>query len=469
MDGRHRREDLPTDAPVSPPALADRGRARVAARVPRRRDGSALMLSRPLMRKLFDDLLSNYSYVGLMALVTLFVLPQYARMLGPEQWGTVALCITIQAFLFSVDQLLGPTMLREVARAAEHGRQHAAYLRFLRLYALPAFAGFVLGIAILWMLERQRAAQGGAMPADLVWALRLALVQALFQFSNNAAIGYWSGLNQQRRANRRLAAFVLLKHGLALTLLVTWGANAVVYMLPFALVSALEFLANHRRIERDGDAAPAVVGTGHAATEWRDLAGFGAAATLGLITAQIDRAFLSFALPVEQYGVYVLVGSLMLSMLSLQAPIQRAFLPRLTTATDPQLIAKAMLKVECALLVLPALLMAAFPETVLLLWLHDAELVRAGAPTFRLLMLGVALNAVYVPASAMLLHLHRNAAIAAINLTVLGVQLWILAVWTPQVGMVAGAWSWLACGLVQLVCAVFIAFPVRTPTPRNLY
>jgi hypothetical protein len=78
--------------------------------------------------------------------------------------------------------------------------------------------------------------------ADALWALHLALAQFFFQFSNNAAIGYWNGREQQRFANLRLAAFTLAKHALALMLLAIWNAGAATYMGAFSFIAALDFV-----------------------------------------------------------------------------------------------------------------------------------------------------------------------------------------------------------------------------------
>jgi len=118
-------------------------------------------------------------------------------------------------------------MLRDVARAAAQGRAQQAYARFLRWYALPAALLFVIGQIVLSAYAQYRAGQSAPLSADLLWAIRLALLQFAFQFSNNAAIGYWNGREQQGRANRRLAAFALTKHAAALLTLLLWQATAV--------------------------------------------------------------------------------------------------------------------------------------------------------------------------------------------------------------------------------------------------
>ena len=403
-------------------------------------------------RQLIENLISNYGYIVFFALISVFVMPLYLRLLGAVGWGSVAVCLTLQGFLFSLDMALSPLMLRDVARAAVNAPAHWVYRRFLRIYATASAIVFVFGLILLELIANYRAARGESISADMLWALRLALVQFLFQFSNNAAIGYWNGLERQRLANLRLVAFMLAKHALALMLIVTWSASASMYMGAFAIVAPIEFFLNYRRVGLEQTEAPL-----DAFPQRRhDVLGYAAAALLGLATSQIDRGYLSLTLPAAEYGLYFLIGIPMLTFFSLQMPIQRAYLPRLATASSPSDVAVAILKVSFLLIAIPSLLLAAFPQLALNLWLHNPELAASGAPTFRLLMLTVAMSAISAPASLLLLNRHRNATIGALNLIVLFAQS-VLLVWlTPRLGMLAGAIAWLACGLIQLAATPVI-------------
>ena len=404
-------------------------------------------------RPLLSDLAANYAYVGLMALITVFVVPIYVRALG-SAWSSVAICLTIQNFLFLMDVALAPIMLRDVARAQLHENAPRLYRRYLRFYGGLALLTFVIAQLAIQMVDHTLAESGTPLSSDLFWALRLALVQFLFQFSNNAATGYWNGQGRQRYANVRLAGFALVKHACAVLSVLQWH-SAAAYMLPFATISAIEFAANYRLL-RNADASSPLVTATIDAVGWRDAAGFAMAATLGIATAQIDRIYLSAALSADTFGVYYLVTSLMMSVFSLQPPILRAFLPRIAIAERPRVIALSMLKVHIVLIVLPTLVMAAFPQTVLYLWLHNRDIAAQGALPFRLLMLAVAMNAVFAPAGMLLVNSHRYRTLAIMNSVILAGQAIALFALTPRLGMIAGACAWLVCGAIQMICAGWI-------------
>lgn len=408
------------------------------------------------LRRLAVNISSSYANVALMALITLLVVPLYARTLGRVEWGTVALCMTVQGLLFSFELALGPLMLRDTARAARTGREYAVYLKFLRLYG-----GFALGACALAVLAMVTPGLSASHGSGTTLAIVFLLLQFAFQFSNNAAIGYWNGLEQQRRANLRLACFALAKHAVALLLVTRWSATALAYLAPFAVIGAIEFLLNFRAVRNQNRALHGQLAAGTSAEpessgDWRSLAGFGLAAGIGLLSSQIDRIFLSLTLPAAQYGTYYLIGTLALAMLQLQMPIQRAFLPRMATAAAPREVVRAMLKVTLALVTFPCLAMAAFSETVLRLWLHDPAIAASAATPFRLFLLGIALVSLYAPSSLLLISQHRYRTMLRINGVALAIQLLLLFLLTPDLGITAGGLAWLGCGLVQATCAAWL-------------
>lgn len=397
--------------------------------------------------RLATNILSSYGYFALAALITLFVVPIYVNALGAAQWGSVALCLTLQGILFAIDVALGPLMLRDVARADAAGRLTAVFRGFLLRYGGIALVLFTAGqFAVAWLDEAP----------ELTWVIRLALLQFLFQFANNAATGLWHGLQRQGFANTRLAGFTLARHAAAVLVVTQWNATPVALFLPFALVAALEFCLNLRRVLRELAARPDNPGSSIPPAPWRAGLLFVAAAALGICTAHLDRVFLSLHLPPEQFGVYFLIGSLMLSLLHLQLPVQRAFLPPMATTDSPRAVGAAMLRVSLVLLVLPCLLLALFPERLLLLWLGDASIAESAAEPLRLLLIAAALNALYGPTSLLLLRQHRYGLMTSINASALGAQLLVLVLLTPRLGMTAGALAWGAGGLVQLAWAVQI-------------
>ena len=396
------------------------------------------------MRRLLDALAANYGYAAFAALATLLLVPLYVRLLGAA-WGSFALGLTLQGFLFLADGMLSPLLLRDAARArAAHAG--IAYRRFLRRYARLAVV-LVVGGQLLLSLPLT------GIDGDLVPVLRLALLQFGFQFANGAAITFLIGRGRQREANLRLVAFALARHAAALAVLAA-VASAAACFAASAVVGAIEFTVNWRRLrgERgaadDADAAVVRPDPGHR------IALFAVGSALGLVAGQLDRVVLALTQPAPRYGVYYLAGSVLLSLLSLQVPATRTFLPLIARGAGARTAARAMLAVLALTIIAPALVIALFPQAVLLLWLHDAAIAAEGAPVLRLLMLALAMNALYAPAGLLLVQAHRYGTITLVNATILLAEALLLYRLLPDAGILAGAIAWLACGAIQLPVAV---------------
>lgn len=393
------------------------------------------------MQRLPSPLVSNYGYTAFMALVTLLLVPLYVRMLGGA-WGQLAICLTLQGFLFLADGTLSPLVLRDAART-RRAEAWPQYLRFLRWYGAIAIMLFLLGNAAL--MSRP------SLDADLVLALRIALLQFGFQFANGAVIAFLIGQGRQREANLRLVGFAFAKHASALLLLIR-SPHASSYLGAFAAISAVEFFANHLRMRDERLASPAAFVRPPDAG--RGIALFVVASALGLATGQIDRFYLALTQPAARYGVYYLAGSVLLSLLSLQVPAARTFLPLIAISQRPHAVAASTLKVLAVTIIVPAIVTMLFAHTLLALWLHDETIATEGAPALRLLMLGLVMNTLYAPAGMLLVHAHRYATMAVMNATILATQVIVLYLSTPRVGILGGAFSWLACGAIQLVVAI---------------
>lgn len=403
------------------------------------------------------NLAANYAHFGVMALVALFVVPVYARMLGPLAWGQLAICLTALGLLLFLELALAPILVRDVATAASTDAAWQTYRHYLRVYFRFAAACFLLGQALIAGLE-SGVAGWPPLPGDLAWAMRLMLVLFVFQLANAAAIGYWNGLQRQLRANLRLAGFALLKHAGALAGVVFLAPSAVAYMAPFALFGALEFGVNAWTVRRESarSGAPTRPAEPPRFANWRGMAGFGLAVALGLLTVQIDRLYLAQTLTIEAFGHYYLVSYLALAALNFYLPIQRVFLPRLASAPERKPELAAMLRLTTLLIVPPCLLAILFPEQVLLLWLHDAAIAEAGAGTLRLLFLAVAMLALSAGPKLLLVYGNRYRTLVAIEAAILvaqGLALWLCA---REWGMLAGGLAWLVSASTQAGVAILL-------------
>lgn len=433
-----------------------------------------LMRIRPLLRRVFasqlgQNILTNYLTVVWMGGLSIVLIPLYLKRLGPNQWGVVAICMAIQGFLGLLDAGLGQIMPRDIARVAGDRIAEARVFRvFSRAYVSLGLVGLVLGQAsVPWLIEHWfNQGQGVGDGAGL--ALRLVLVQFLFQFANNAHMGYWNGLQAQKLANLRQCLFGTAKHTGALALVYMWRADAIAYLLPFALISALEWWTNrHTVCGRLGNLANGKTSVADFKVLARETGVLALGVLIGMLVSQIDRIVLSRSVDSASFGRYVIVANLGLAFMQLQYPLMRAFFPRIVRvdASGSHVFQWQQWLGVLALCVLPCGLVALLAPWLLQVWIGSPQMVAEGSAPLRLILGAVAINAVYHLIYQRILARGQGRLVVLINLVALVfvTPLAMLAAW--EYGIIAGGLAWLLGAVIQLgFGAVWL---LKNGTPRR--
>jgi O-antigen/teichoic acid export membrane protein len=324
---------------------------------------------------------------------------------------------------------------------------------FSRAYMGLGLLGLVLGQAAApWLIAHWfNQAQGGGDQADL--ALRLVLVQFLFQFANNAHTGYWNGLQAQRLANFRQCVFGTVKHVGALVLVYFWRADALAYLMPFALVSTLEWWVNRCSVRRDlGEFFDGAVSVDDFRVLAREAGVLALGVLIGMLAAQIDRIVLSRLVDVASFGRYVIVANLGLAFMQLQYPLIRAFFPRIVRA-DAGDSTSSLQQLGLGLFflcVLPCAIVVAVAPWLLKIWLADPQIVSEGTAPLRLILGAVAINGIYQLIYQRILAQGRGRMALLINALVLVVVTPITVAAAREYGIVAGGLAWLSVAVLQL-------------------
>ena len=394
--------------------------------------------------------------------LTLALIPVYVHLLVPQQWGLVAACITFQGVLALLDAGLAQIMPRDMAIAGGNAvREGKVFRTFSRLYLIVAGIGMLVAqLGAGWLAQHWlRVAD---IPHDYVEiVLRVAAAQFLFQFANNAHLGYWNGLQRQATANFSQCAFFTAKHLIALSLILLWKAEALAYLLSFMVISSLEWYTNRyfitAQISRSEEAQLITLNDLLGAA--RQAAGLAAGVLLGVFVSQLDRIILSRTVELEQFGRYIVVAQLGQAFLQLQYPIMRAFLPSLVVAeagTNSERVSNRTLGLAVlGVGILPALLLATFAEPVLVLWTRDVSIAAEGALPLALIAIAVAFNSIF---NIIFIHMVKSSAFhfLAVGYFVAGV---IIILIVPECartyGIVAGGLSWLVFCSVQLFFGVW--------------
>jgi O-antigen/teichoic acid export membrane protein len=387
--------------------------------------------------------------------LSIALIPFYLRWLGPEQWGIVAICMALQAFFNLLDAGLAQIMPRDIARvASDPAARFKTYLVYLRTYVFLAIIGLAIGqVSVPWLVDHWFSG-GKSFDTQDSWAFHLVVLQFLFQFSNNANIGYWSGMQLQVLANFRQCAFGSLKHVGALGAVFFWRADALAYLIPFATIAALEFFINRRTI------CTASKDSSHSPIHWEDYKKLGREAgmlfvgvMIGMLASQMDRIVLSKYVDVTAFGIYAIVASLGLAVMQLQQPLVRAFLPRITqefAANNSASIGNLAIGTTL-LCIVPCLILAVLSPWILQIWIGIPEVVQQGALPLSLFFCAVAFNALYQLIYQRLLIGGHGALIAKINALTLLITLPLLLLLVEPFGIKAGGFYWLLMSCLQLL------------------
>lgn len=414
-----------------------------------------------LNTQLVRNILSNYFAVIWMGGISLVFIPIYFRKLGAEQWGIVAICITIQALFSLLDAGLAQIMPRDIARATADSSNitnvYKAYKTYAYSYIFLGLIGFLLAQLIIPWLADHWFSNGKEFSFDDRLAFHLVMVQFLFQFSNNANIGFWNGVQSQGLANWRLCFFGTLKHVLAVLLVLIWQPTALAYLLPFVVIAVVEYFSNSRQImlrfkglqlplPRYQDYLNLVKETGV----------FFVGVLLGMLASQMDRIVLTHYVSAASFGVYAVVLSLGLAFMQLQAPLVRAFLPKIV-ADDPSKERRSFIYLAVGIsvfCVLPCIIFGLASSEVLQFWIGSPGVTQEGSFALSMIFFGVALNAIYQLVYQKLLIQNKGTVIVKINSLIMFITVPVLILTSTKIGISAGGIYWFLMCLLQLVFGI---------------
>ena len=408
------------------------------------------------------------------AMLLLFV-PVYVRLLGLEAYGLIGILATLQVWLSLLDMGLRPALAREMARFVGGGRDGDSIWLLLRsievvviALALIVFAGFALVSPWLARHWIHPAALSTATVATAFTVMGFVIATQLVEEVYTSSM---VGLQRQVVQNVIATAAVTIRAVGAVAIL-TWVSRSVIaFFLWQGAVSLMSMTASavvvHRHLPPRG-AVPRF--SGAAVLELRDYAlGMIGIAVVSLMLTQVDKLLLSARLPLHDFGLYVLAGSVAGAMSMMTAPVGGTFFPRLTELVerDDRSGLVTAFHQAAQLLALMAgaagLVIALFSERLLLAWTGDAAVARGVAPILSIMAVGTMFNALSGSMYALRSAFGWTSLTLRINLV--GVLLVVPALWfvTRHFGGVGAAWVWMLTNGGILIAGLFGTFGRTLP------
>lgn len=355
-------------------------------------------------RRLADIGILYFSKSGAVV-VNLLVLPRLQILLSPQDFGLVALFVTLQALLLVLDLGLSALVGRDVAISPPSSSQ--PFLVWRTAEAALSL-GYLIGALVVLV-----AAASGAMPLDPGMALFAIGALWLLTLQN---IGYSALLARQdfMVGSSLLVAGSVLR-GIASLLAVMAAPTLLAFLLAQAGFALLQFLVIHMRCRSQLGGAGAVgpspsrslAAIGALLWRARSLSLFGIA---GAIVLQADKLILSVLTSPAEMSPYFLATSLCLLPISILAgPLASFFQPRVLQAFGQQDTGMASLHLRrlahalIAVVLLPTALVWLLRGPLIDTWLLGAENVALVVRYTAILLPGVCLGAFgFLPYMALL-------------------------------------------------------------------
>ncbi len=382
-------------------------------------------------------------------LVTLFFIPQYNLLLGAEEFGGVAVILSLQAFFLMSDLGLATLISRDtaIARDSPTALHSVTWMRRRAEAILLVLATAAALIAVLlplawpaWSVESAfRVASVGYLVATLV-------ATNIVQLSLNA-IGLY-------RTSAIIAVIGAVTRG-AVTVLVLHATPSILAFLQAQLIIAVVHFAIARAI-LDRRAA-----TGLKAERLFDLEAIrllcGRCAPLVLYTlggaaaVNLDKTIISAFISLKVAGTYFLATTYALVPVGiLSGPINSYFAPKVAHArhagdhaAEYRLSLMFQLILMCVV-VGPSLSLAVQMSDWLMLWLHDAAQVRRIMAIAPILLAGGALSATGYYPTSYLIAVEDNGYLARLSITAAIGVLIAAPVFAAQSDLRGVAWSYFA-------------------------
>lgn len=418
------------------------------------------------MSRLRHNVIANIAGQGWGALVTVFVVPLYIKLVGIEAYGLIGFFVMLQGLLIILDLGLGQTLNREMARYSALPSTLKETRNLLRSLEIVYWTiGILIGVSIATLspVIAQHWIKAQSLPQETVQraVLLMGLVVAL-QWPASLYLSGLMGLQRQVLVNaiRIVAATVGGAGGVIILTLLSrdivtlfiW--QAVVACMIVVLVAVLLW----RTLSLDGH-SPQFSNKALQRVK-RFAAGMTGITLTGIILIQADRVVLSNLLSLDRFAYYTLAWVVANGMYIFIAPIYSSFSPRFAALAAQDDVAGLRslyhqgTQLMAALIAPVAAVLFFCSYEVVELWTGATETAKNTAPIVSLLIVGTTLNGLMnLPYALQLAHGRTNIGLA-INLMLIALAFPALVFMAMTYGAVGGAAVWAGLNALYLLVGI---------------
>ncbi len=409
------------------------------------------------------NILASYVGQGLVALLTLVMVPVYLHWLGAESYGLVGFFTMLQAWFQLLDLGLTPTLARELSRwkaGAVDGNRMASMVRALEW----VFASLGVVSAIALGLAAESIAHGWLKTQSIPAS---ELGSCLWSMAGMIAVRWLIGLyrgglgGMERMVALNVSGVTLagMRAAGGWALLAFWTTRPSVFFLWQLIMMLMDLLVSAWLFYRAFPLRAVQLWPAWRSLDglWRMAGSMAFLAGLWVVICQTDKLVLSWMLDLRAYGCFMVAVTLAGGITQLAAPLSQSLQPRfsmLAAAADREPLIRlyrASTQICSASVLGVAGALTCYANPLLAAWTGNAEVARQASQVLPLYAIG---NAVVVLLG---LAFAVQFALGCTRWHVIGNCLFGV-IWVPGVyiasewaGAVGAGWVWLGGNLAFLI------------------
>lgn len=355
-------------------------------------------------RSLKVNIISNYIGNGGSAILGMVFLPFYLKYLGSEAYGIIGIFTSLQTILFLLDSGLSYTLNKEISFNSILPESQSKIKSILRTFEITYWLLGIVALLVALLFSPIIASHwvaGSRLNINYITQCFYLLSFTLFfQFPQSLYTGGLLGSQRHLYLNLIKLFFALLKGIGAVLILRYVGNNLHNFFMWNLFVTALSTLLLRIAL---GNYVTKFSGNARfdlilLRSKIRFAAGLSGIALSSVLLSQLDKIVLSKMLSLENFGYYTIATTLGTVLYQFGTPLTQSYFPRLSELFAKRDIGNLSDTYNqgsqiLALLVFPAsFVLIFFGKYLLLILLHDPQVVKSVLPICSIYSMGVALN-----------------------------------------------------------------------------
>ena len=418
--------------------------------------------------KLLHNLGANYFGQIWVVLMSVLFIPIYIQYLGIEVYGLIGIYALLQSSLVILDLGLRAALGRETTRYAngENGDWYRDLLRSIELIFLIIVVVLIILINFLseWLASNWFVYES-LDPIMVADCLKIMGVLAGLRFLEGIYSSILLGQQRHVTLNLLLSCNATLR-GLGAVGVLIWLSPTLYGFFIWQVVVSLTTLLSlkiiaYSQIEKGIRRAVFSLAELNRIKEFAlSVAG---ASVLGAIIVNVDKVILSKLLPLSEFAIYTLAGTVSAIIFNLASPVSQTWLPKVT-----ELFFKGNIialnrtfhlgaQTGAALIGCVSIVLIVFAEVFLMLWIQDRELTVQLAPLVQVLALGNLFSGITRYLGQMAYAHGMTRLVLYFNVAAIFVIIPGVIVITPLYGALGAAWIWVTyTGSILFIGCPFI-------------